>query len=136
MSKQDVRWKQRFSNFKKAMNHLGQAIAIEKPDLIQKAGMIQLFEMSFELAWKLLKDFLEEQGFQDIKSPRASLKKAFETGLIHDGHQWMQLLEDRNLTTHTYDEDKATEMERLIKTKYYPILKELQITFNQRINEH
>jgi nucleotidyltransferase substrate binding protein (TIGR01987 family) len=134
MSAQDIRWQQRLHNFNKAMNHLGDGWMIEQPDLVQKAGIIQLFDMSFELAWKLVKDFLEEQGFQDVKSPRAALKKAFEIGLIAHGHEWMQLLEDRNLTAHTYDEEKATEMEQLIDKKYYPILKELQNTFNQKIN--
>jgi Nucleotidyltransferase substrate binding protein like. len=63
------------------------------------------------------------------------LKKAFEIGLITQGHQWMQLLEDRNLTAHTYDEEKATEMQKLIIAKYFPILKELQNTFNKKMNE-
>jgi nucleotidyltransferase substrate binding protein (TIGR01987 family) len=132
MSAQDIRWQQRLSNYNKVMGHLEMALAIENPDLVQKAGIIQLFEMSFELAWKLLKDFLEEQGFQDVKSPRAVLKKGFEVGLIAHGHVWMQCLEDRNLTTHTYDEDKATAMESLIATKYFPILQELRNTFNQK----
>lgn len=136
MSAHDIRWQQRLHNFNKAMNHLGDALKIEQPDLVQKAGIIQLFEMSFELAWKLLKDYLEEQGFQDEKSPRAVLKKAFEIGLIGHGHEWMQLLEDRNLTSHTYDEEKATEMEQLIDNKYYPIMKALQVTFNQKMHEN
>jgi nucleotidyltransferase substrate binding protein (TIGR01987 family) len=135
MNHQDIRWRQRLHNFNKAMKHLDDALKIEHPDLLQKAGIIQLFEMSFELAWKMIKDFLEEQGFQDVKSPRAALKKAFEVGLITQGHQWMQLLEDRNLTAHTYDEEKATEMQKLILAKYYPILKELQNTFNKKMNE-
>jgi nucleotidyltransferase substrate binding protein (TIGR01987 family) len=132
----DVRWKQRLSNLNKALHHLGKALTIENPDFVQKAGIIQLFEMSFELGWKLLKDFLGDQGFQDVKSPGAALKKAFEIGLIAHGHQWMQLLEDRNLMAHTYDEGKATEMVLLIHGKYYPILKELQETFNQKTNEN
>lgn len=135
MSTQDMRWQQRLHNFTKAMKLLEMALAIEQPDMVQKAGIIQLFEMSFELAWKLLKDFLEDQGFQEVSSPRAALKKAFEVGLIQNGHHWMQLLEDRNLTSHTYDEDKATEMEQLINDKYYPILRELRITFSQKSNE-
>lgn len=118
------------------MNHLGNALQIEQPDLVQKAGIIQLFEMSFELGWKLLKDYLEEQGFQEVKSPRAALKKAFEIGLIEHGHEWMQLLEDRNLTSHTYDEEIATQMEQLINQKYYPIMETLQTTFNQKLHEN
>ncbi|MBY0435719.1 MAG: nucleotidyltransferase substrate binding protein [Cyclobacteriaceae bacterium] len=117
------------------MTHLENALAIENPDMLQKAGTIQFFEMSFELAWNLVKDYLEEQGYVDIKSPRAALKKAFETGLIADGHSWMDLMVDRNLTAHTYDEQKATDMEQLIERKYYPLLKALLVTFQQKIHE-
>jgi nucleotidyltransferase substrate binding protein (TIGR01987 family) len=134
MDKQETRWKQRLLNFSKVMRHLDKALLIENPDFLQKAGIIQLFEISFELAWKLLKDYLEEQGFQDVKSPRAALKKAFEIDLIQNGHEWIELLENRNLTSHTYDETKANEVETLIETKYYPIMKDLQRTFEQKIN--
>ncbi|OFX63523.1 MAG: nucleotidyltransferase [Bacteroidetes bacterium GWB2_41_8] len=125
MENQDIRWKQRFQNFEKAIGHLEQALKIEYPDLLQKAGIIQFFEMSYELAWNTLKDYLEEQGFTDVKSPRSAIKKAFEVGLIEDGHTWMDLLLDRNLTAHTYDEERATEIENLIHQKYFPILAEL-----------
>lgn len=135
MSTEDIRWKQRLQNYNKVMQYLEDGINISNPDLVQKAGVIQLFEISFELAWKLLKDFLEEQGFQDVKSPRAALKKAFEVGLIENGHEWMDLLTDRNLTLHTYDEEKATQIELLIREKYFPIMKALQKTFNKKIND-
>jgi len=125
MENQDIRWKQRFQNFEKALGHLAEALEIEQPDLLQKAGIIQFFEMSYELAWNTLKDYLEEQGFIDVKSPRSAIKKAFEIGLIEDGHTWMDLLLDRNLTAHTYDEEKATEVEELIHEKYFPVLTEL-----------
>jgi len=95
----DIRWKQRFQNFEKALGYLEEAMNIDNPDIIQKAGMIQFFEMSFELAWNVIKDYLEEQGFTEVKSPRAALKKGFEIGLLKDGHSWMQLLGDRNITS-------------------------------------
>lgn len=134
MNNKDVRWKQRFQNFEKAMKHLEEAIQIKNPDIIQKAGIIQFFEMSYELAWNTIKDFLEEQGFTDVKSPRNALKKAFEIELIADGHTWMELLSDRNLTAHTYDEAKATEVEKLIHHTYFPLLKQLHDTFKQKEN--
>ena len=130
-----VRWKQRFQNFNKALNFLEIALKINNPDIIQKAGIIQFFEMSFELAWNLAKDYLEEQGFVDIKSPRAAIKKAFEMGILENGHAWMDLLQDRNLTAHTYDEQKATDMEHLIKNKYFPLLKALKTSFKQKLDD-
>lgn len=130
MENNEVRWKQRFQNFERALKYLEQAINISQPDIIQKAGLIQFFEMSFELAWNVIKDYLEEQGFIEIKSPRSALKKAFETGLIEDGHAWMQLLEDRNITSHAYDEETVNMIETLIRQKYYPLLKQLYDALN------
>ena len=135
MDNNDIRWIQRFKNFDKAIFHLENALQIINPDITQKAGIIQFFEISFELAWNMIKDYLEEQGFTDIKSPRTALKKAFEIGVIENGHDWMDLLQDRNLTSHIYDEQKATEMELLIKHKYFPILKALQNSFKLKKDE-
>lgn len=135
MDYQDIRWEQRFQNFTKAMQYLENALQIPNPDIVQKAGVIHFFEMSFELAWNTVKDYLQEQGFVDIKSPRGALKKAYEIGLLENGHDWMDLLLDRNLTAHTYDEQKATDMEQLIQNKYFPLLKELLLSFKSKINE-
>lgn len=135
MSNEDIRWKQRFANFSRAMNHLENALRISNPDLVQKAGIIQFFEMSFELSWNMVKDYLEAQGFVDIKSPRSALKKAFEMNILENGHDWMDLLQDRNLTAHTYDEQKATEMKQLINTKYFPLLKALLLNFKHKLDE-
>ena len=132
MENKDIRWKQRFQNFEKSLQYLEQAVNISDPDIIQKAGIIQFFEMSFELAWNVLKDYLEAQGFLDVRSPRSALKKAFETGLIQDGHGWMRLLDDRNLTTHAYDEVTVNLIERLIHEKYYPLFKELYDNLRNR----
>ena len=119
----NIRWKQRFQNFSKAFDYLEDAINIESPDVTQKAGLIQFFEMSFELAWKTMKDYLEDQGFIDVKSPRDTIKKAFEIELLADGAGWLKALVDRNLTSHTYEEETAIEVERLIRENYFPLLK-------------
>ena len=132
MDVKDIRWKQRFQNFESTLNHLEKALEIKEPDFVQRAGMIQFFEMSFELSWKMMKDFFDEQGFTDVKSPRDSIKKAFETGLISDGHGWLKMMEDRNLTSHAYDEETAKEIEKLIRQEHYKLLKELFRTFKQK----
>lgn len=126
MKEQDVRWKQRFSNFQKSLGLLEDAIRISNPDIIQKAGLIQFFEVSFELSWNVLKDYLLEKGFSDVLYPRDSIKKAFEMEIIVDGHLWLEALKNRNLTTHTYDEELADKVVELIRFSYYPILKKLQ----------
>ena len=122
----DIRWKQRLSNFKKSLAHLAVAVEIEEPSIVQQAGTIQFFEMSFELAWKTLKDYLEEQGFTDVKSPKATIKKAFEISLVEDGHMWLEALENRNLAAHTYDDETAQEIYNLICHSYFPLLEALK----------
>lgn len=127
----DVRWKQRLENFDKAMANLEAALALPQPDTFQKAGLIQFFEMSFELAWKTLKDHLEAEGHLEISSPRAALKKGFEVGLLQDGHAWMKALEDRNLTSHVYDEATADQVLQLIRDRYAGLLRQLRDTLHR-----
>jgi nucleotidyltransferase substrate binding protein (TIGR01987 family) len=89
MKNENIRWMQRFQSFEKAMGYLEKALQISNPDIVQKAGIIQFFEMSFELSWNMVIDYLEDQGFVDIKSPRGALKKAFEMNIIENGHEWI-----------------------------------------------
>ena len=119
-------------NFQKSLLYLQEALQIENPDVSQRAGMIQFFEMTFELAWNTLKDYLQAQGFIDIKSPRSAIKKGFEIDLITDGEDWLKLLEDSNLTAHAYDEVMAKEIEKLIRKKYFPLIKELFDILHQK----
>ena len=119
-------------NFQKSLLYLQEALQIENPDVSQRAGMIQFFEMTFELAWNTLKDYLQAQGFIDIKSPRSAIKKGFEIDLITDGEGWLKLLEDRNLTAYAYDEVMAKEIEKLIRKKYFPLIKELFDILHQK----
>ena len=135
MENHDIRWRQRFQNFEKVMKHLKDALNIDNPDIIQKAGIIQFFEMSYELSWNTIKDYLEDQGFTDVKYPRSAIKKAFEIELIEDGDSWMELLLDHNMTAHAYDEEKVNEIEKLIHHKYYPLLDKLYNQLKQKQNE-
>jgi nucleotidyltransferase substrate binding protein (TIGR01987 family) len=120
----DVRWKQRFTNFEKSYNLLNQYINQPIETELERAGIIQFFEISFELSWKLMKDYLEAQEFS-VKSPRETIKQAYQIGLIDDGHIWIDALSDRNLTVHTYDEELAKKMVEDIIHVYFPKLKEL-----------
>lgn len=128
----DIRWQQRFENFEKAFILLKQAALIQTPSDVERAGLIQFFEMTFELSWKLLKDYLESEGYT-IKSPRQAIKQAVQSEIIQNGHSWMDALQDRNLTVHTYHEATAVEVEELIKTTYLPLLTELYADFKKRM---
>jgi nucleotidyltransferase substrate binding protein (TIGR01987 family) len=132
--KQDIRWKQRFAHYKKAYALLNQTIAIEAPSDAERAGLIQFFEMSFELGWKVLKDYLEEEGFSVI-SPRDAVKQAFQAGLIVDGHTWLEALKDRNLTVHTYEEKIAIAVEKKIRDTYFPALARLFRDFSEKAEQ-
>ncbi|GMV00203.1 MAG: nucleotidyltransferase [Ignavibacteriota bacterium] len=132
MNASDMRWKQRLLNLEKSLGALNEALLLTEPDYAQKAGIIQFFEMTFELSWNVMKDYLTEQGFQDVLSPRQSIKQAFEAGLIQNGQLWLLALEDRNLTTHAYDEETADEIVRDIREKYNPLF---NIFFTRMKNE-
>ncbi|MTV50290.1 nucleotidyltransferase [Heliobacillus mobilis] len=114
----DIRWQQRFSNFKMATSQLTEFIEKDELNKFETQGLIQCFEYTFELAWKTMKDYLEIEGF-DPKTPRKTIQTAYQVELIEDGHAWMDALEKRNLMAHTYNEDRAKESERLIRTIYY-----------------
>ena len=134
MDNQDIRWIQRFQNFEKAFLLLQETVQIESPSVAERAGLIQFFEMTFELAWKLLKDYEEEEGFV-VKSPRDAIKQAFQANFIIAGHTWIDALEDRNLTSHTYHEKIAIEVEEKIRNKYFPVLEKLYIDFKNRVDK-
>ena len=127
-----TRSRQRFSNYEKSLVHLELTVNKESLNDIEKAGLIQFFEVSFELAWKLMKDYLTAEGY-NVKSPRESIKKAFEYELIEDGALWLEALEKRNLAAHTYDEQILEELQLLIMQKYFPIMEQLKETISKKI---
>ena len=125
MAHEDERWQQRFQNFEKTLLFLEEAIAINAPSIFEQAGLIQFFEINFELSWNVMKEYMEARGITDLRSPRDSIKKAFEMGLINDGHLWIQALENRNLTLHTYDEARTKKIVSTIEQTYIHILRDL-----------
>jgi len=109
----DVRWVQRLQNFQKALFQLEQAVILrESRELsnLEKQGTIRAFEFTHELAWKTLKDFLQTRGNVEIYGSLDAIREAFKSGLIHDGETWMEMIESRNLSRHTYNETVANEI--------------------------
>ena len=127
----DIRWKQRFQNYEKAYLLLERNLDIAEPSELERAGIIQFFGMAFELAWKLMKDYLEEEGLVVI-SPKEAIKQAFQSDIIKDGHTWIDALNDRKLTTHIYEEETAIGVTENIKKDYFPLLKNLYLYFQGR----
>jgi nucleotidyltransferase substrate binding protein (TIGR01987 family) len=122
----EIRWKQRFDNFRKALSKLIEATEEFGPDSsdIVKEGIIQRFEFTHELAWKVMKDYLEYEGFQNITGSRSATREAFNKGLIDNGQAWMNMIESRNTTVHTYDEDILEEEFIKIQNLYTPLFKD------------
>lgn len=127
MEEKDDRWRQRFRNYEKAYQQLEKAIPVFRKDpenFVLQAGLIQIYKFTFELAWKTLKDFLESEGFM-VASPKSTIRQAYASGYIHEGDLWIKALNDRNLTTHTYEEHIVAEVLEAIQEKYFFLLKDL-----------
>ncbi|MFN4285163.1 MAG: nucleotidyltransferase substrate binding protein [Lacibacter sp.] len=122
---QDIRWKQRFENFTKAYKHLKQAVEqMKNPSDLEKEGTIQRFEFTHELAWKVMKDFLQDKGIQGIIGSKDATRHAFQNELISNGQAWMDMIESRNKTVHTYIDDILETEYRRIREVYFPLLSE------------
>lgn len=128
----DIRWRQRFLNFEKSYRLLAQYVEQPIVSELERAGIIQLFEVAFELAWKVMKDYLEAEEIR-VKSPREAIKQFYQIEMIEDGHIWMDALADRNMTVHTYDEKLAKKMLKDIVTVYFPQLEKFYAKLSQEI---
>ena len=124
---EDVRWKQRFDNYSKALRQLTKFIEKGELNEFEQQGLIQCFEYTYELAWNAIKDVFEEQGEIGIIGSRDAFRLAFKRGLIENGETWMEMIKSRVLTSHTYNEDIAEEIARRIVTLYYPEFIRLQL---------
>jgi len=135
MSTQELRWQQRFSNYVKAFLKLEQAVlkitedyqikengTIDEDsflDDIIKEGLIQRFEYTHELAWNVMKDFLENAGNNNVFGSKDATKEAFAAGLIANGEVWMDMIQSRNKTSHTYNAETADDIFMKIVHEYY-----------------
>ncbi|MEE0926667.1 MAG: nucleotidyltransferase substrate binding protein, partial [Bacteroidales bacterium] len=121
----DIRWIQRFNNYRKALEKFNQAVDIisnklewgEEIDDLLEEGLIQRFEYTHELAWKVMKDYAQYQGYTNIQGSRDAFRKAFEMGII-ENEAWMESINDRNLTSHNYDDETVTEILKAIIDTY------------------
>jgi len=131
MSAQDIRWIQRFNNYSKALGQLRKFIERGELNELEKQGLIQAFEYTYELAWNTIKDYFEDQGETNINGSRDAFRLAFRRGLIQDGETWMDMIKSRALTAHTYNEKVAEEIAGDITTRYYPQFVALQTTMRK-----
>ena len=125
-----IRWKQRFINFEKAFKLLERTLSLQTPSEAEKGGIIQFYEVCFELSWKTMKDYIESEGFT-VKSPKQTIKQAFQMEFIENGELWLSALEDRNLTSHIYDEATIDAIISKIRQDYFNAISDLYSFFRK-----
>jgi nucleotidyltransferase substrate binding protein (TIGR01987 family) len=122
----DIRWQQRFNNFKRAILLLRSALeerALSEYSNLEQEGIIQRFEYTLELAWKVLKDRMEDDGIIiDTISPKGVIRQAFNSKYINNPEIWMRMIGDRNLLSHTYDFEQFSVILQTVKNEYLPVL--------------
>jgi len=129
VNKKDVRWRQRFQNYRQALSRLNEAVVLSRQrplSDLEKQGLVQAFEFIHELAWNVLKDYLEEQGFVNIIGSKNATREAFRNGLLEDGDSWMEMIRARNLSSHTYQTKIAESIAKDILGRFHPALVALE----------
>jgi len=123
MTEHDIRWVQRYKHFVQAFGQLEKAVELSRQrplSELEEQGTIQAFEYTHELAWNVLKDFLEDkQGLHNLYGSKDSTREAFKRGLIENGEVWMDMINSRNLSSHTYNSDVARGVVQAIVNDYY-----------------
>lgn len=132
---QDIRWLQRYDSFHRANNRILEITESdrrqEELSELEMEGLIQRFEYTYELAWKVLQDLLKYKGYEFVQGPNGTLQQAFEDGMITDHDGWRRMAKARVTTSHTYNEGDAVEIARMIYEEYSPLLKQLDSRLNE-----
>jgi len=132
----DVRWQQRFQNFTKALGQFDAAMALQQErelTPLEKQGVIQCFEYSYELGWQSLRDYLQWQRTTDLVGSRDTIREAYARGLIRDGDGWMAMLAARNRTSHTYNLATANAILESIRDAFHGLFLDLAVELEQRL---
>ncbi|MEL7225523.1 MAG: nucleotidyltransferase substrate binding protein [Cyanobacteria bacterium P01_D01_bin.36] len=137
MSEQDIRWKQRFDSYQKALAMLSKFINKGELNELEEQGLIQAFEYTHELAWKLMRAFLKFQDPQEtIYGSKDATRKAFNLALIADGDEWMDMIKDRNRTSHTYNQQVARDIGSSVRKRYFKLFVNLSEKMQSIQDEH
>ena len=132
----DIRWQQRFSNFKNAFSRLNDYANRQNLSDLENQGLIKAFEYTYELAWKTLQDLLKHKGYDRILGPKPVIEKCFNLGYITQGKDWVKMHKSRNLTSHIYNEDIAKDISLDIKNSYVHLFSELKEKLEKETSEN
>jgi len=123
--KQDIRWIQRFQNYEQAFKRLKEAVDMESLNELERNGLIQRFEFTLDLAWKVMKDYLEDKGFSFKPSPKDTLRQAQQSGFIDYAQSIIDGLDIRNELSHDYSGEKFIQCEAILRNDVFPALEKL-----------
>ena len=138
MALPENRWIQRFDNFLKILEHLENFAVIKNKNtqtVAEEFAIIKAFELTFESAWNLMKDFLNSKGIVDIIGSKDTIRSAFKNGIIEDGQIWFDMIDSRNNTAHVYDQESAEKISSIILSKYVEAFGELKEKFSKYKSE-
>lgn len=132
----EIRWKQRFQNFDKAYQTFCRTLEryeTDTNDEIFQMALVQAFEFTFELAWNTMKDYLENEGYDAVENSKQTIRTAFQAELITDAEKWMDVIQKRNLASHTYNSVILKETVNYIQNEFYPLAGKLYEDFKKRL---
>ena len=134
----DIRWIQRLSNFSRALSQLEAAVGLAKQrplSALEQQGMVHSFGCTHELGWNVLRDYLKDQGAQQLYGSKDTVREAFAVGLVRDGETWMEMIRDRNLSSHTYNVEVANAIVGRVIDLYIHAFEELKEKFEGLAHE-
>ena len=132
----DIRWKQRFQNFDNAYQTFFRTLerqASEPEDEIIQMALIQAFEFTYELAWNVMKDYLENEGFDEVRNAKQTIRTAFQAELISDAEGWMETIQKRNMTSHAYNQTILQETVTFIAQEFFPLARRLREDLKDKV---
>jgi nucleotidyltransferase substrate binding protein (TIGR01987 family) len=131
----DIRWKQRFENYAKAFQSLKEAVEQEELNELERNGLIQRFEFTLDLSWKVMKDYLQEKGFTFKPTPKDTLRLAQQSKFIDYAQELIDGIDIRNELSHDYSGEKFARSERVLREETFPALKSLYEFFENELKQ-
>lgn len=135
MAGQSIRWVQRLSNYRQALGQLAEFIAKGSLNKFEQQGLIKAFELTHELAWQVMKDYLEYNNLGPVKGSRDATRRAIQLGLLANGEDWLEMIVSRNVSVHTYHQATAKLLAELIYSDYFVLFQNFEQTMLQRKDE-
>lgn len=138
MTVEDIRWEQRFSNYTRALSRLKDAVDLSQKRALsdlERQGLVQAFEFTHELAWKVIKDYFSDPGNNDITGSRDAIRVAFKNDLVRDGEGWMEMIKSRNSSSHTYNDAVAEKIAFDIVGKYAFLFEEFRFKMESLLSK-